>query len=126
MELAYDQPTYSIYAIVSEKYSADKEHPIHVTDVDKTAEELAKIIDADPEDLKERLQKGIDKGLWQVEFGSAGSGLSQDQKKRSKLWIYQASSLRKKLSAFIQTGRLPPRSSALPSERWSHHRDDRN
>ncbi|PAD39972.1 penicillin-binding transpeptidase domain-containing protein [Terribacillus sp. 7520-G] len=81
MELAYDQPTYSIYAIVSEKYSADKEHPIHVTDVDKTAEELAKIIDADPEDLKERLQKGIDKGLWQVEFGSAGSGLSQDQKK---------------------------------------------
>ncbi|MFS0562649.1 penicillin-binding transpeptidase domain-containing protein [Terribacillus sp. 179-K 1B1 HS] len=82
MELAYDQPTYSIYAIVSEKYSADKKHPIHVTDVDKTAEEIAEIIDADPADLKERLQKGIDEGLWQVEFGSAGSGLSQDQKKQ--------------------------------------------
>ncbi|MGG1592271.1 penicillin-binding transpeptidase domain-containing protein [Terribacillus saccharophilus] len=82
MELAYDQPTYSIYAIVSEKYSADKDHPIHVTEVDKTAEEIADIIDADPADLKERLQKGIDKGLWQVEFGSAGSGLSQDQKKK--------------------------------------------
>lgn len=82
MELAYDQPTYSIYAIVSEKYSADKDHPIHVTDVDKTAEEIADIIDADTEDLKERLQKGIDEGLWQVEFGSAGRGLSQDQKKQ--------------------------------------------
>ncbi|PAF22055.1 penicillin-binding protein [Terribacillus saccharophilus] len=81
MELAYDQPTYSIYAIVSEKYSADKDHPIHVTDVDKTAEEIASIIEADPSDLKERLQKGIDEGLWQVEFGSAGKGLSQDQKK---------------------------------------------
>ncbi|MCM3225023.1 penicillin-binding transpeptidase domain-containing protein [Terribacillus saccharophilus] len=82
MELAYDQPTYSIYAIVSEKYSADKDHPIHVTEVDKTAEEIADIIDADPADLKERLQKGIDEGLWQVEFGSAGKGLSQDQKKQ--------------------------------------------
>ncbi|MEC0301418.1 penicillin-binding transpeptidase domain-containing protein [Terribacillus saccharophilus] len=82
MELAYDQPTYSIYAIVSEKYSADKDHPIHVTDVDKTAEEIADIIDADTEDLKDRLQKGIDEGLWQVEFGSAGRGLSQDQKKQ--------------------------------------------
>ncbi len=47
MELAYDQPTYSIYAIVSEKYSADKDHPIHVTEVDKTAEEIADIIDAE-------------------------------------------------------------------------------
>ncbi|PAD37236.1 penicillin-binding protein [Terribacillus saccharophilus] len=82
MELAYDQPTYSIYAIVSEKYSADKDHPIHVTDVDKTSEEIADIIDADPADLKERLQKGIDEGLWQVEFGSAGKGLTQDQKKK--------------------------------------------
>ncbi|WP_102706895.1 penicillin-binding transpeptidase domain-containing protein [Terribacillus saccharophilus] len=82
MELAYDQPTYSIYAIVSEKYSADKDHPIHVTEVDKTAEEIAEIIGADENDLKKRLQNGIDEGKFQVEFGSAGSGLSQDQKKK--------------------------------------------
>ncbi|MFB1098430.1 penicillin-binding protein [Terribacillus sp. JSM ZJ617] len=82
MELAYDQPTYSIYAIVSEEYSADKEHPIHVTNVDKTAEEIAEIIGADENDLKKRLQDGIDGGKFQVEFGSAGSGLSQDQKKK--------------------------------------------
>jgi penicillin-binding protein 2B len=82
MELAYDQPTYSIYAIVTEEYSTDKDNPIHVTDVDKTAEEIAAIIGADPADLKKRLQKGIDDDLWQVEFGAAGSGLSQDQKKK--------------------------------------------
>ncbi|WP_366249496.1 penicillin-binding protein [Terribacillus aidingensis] len=82
MELAYDQPTYSIYAIVSEEYSADKEHPIHVTNVDKTAKEIAEIIGADENDLKKRLQDGIDGGKFQVEFGSAGSGLSQDQKKK--------------------------------------------
>ncbi|MFP7494186.1 penicillin-binding transpeptidase domain-containing protein [Terribacillus saccharophilus] len=82
MELAYDQPTYSIYAIVDESYSADKDNPLHVTDVDKTAEEIAAVIDGDAADMKKRLQEGIDDGKFQVEFGSAGKGLSQNQKKK--------------------------------------------
>ncbi|WP_099157989.1 penicillin-binding protein [Virgibacillus ndiopensis] len=80
MTLAYDRPTFSIYAIVDEAYTTDKEEPRHVKDPEKTAEMLAPLLNIDKNYILERLQQGIEKDRFQVEFGSGGKELSQKTK----------------------------------------------
>lgn len=82
MILAYDRPTYRIYAIIDEAYSEDPENPRHVVDVDKTAETLAPLLETDPSVIRDSLQAGLDAEpqRFQVEFGSIGKQLSQKQK----------------------------------------------
>lgn len=82
MILAYDRPTYRMYAIIDETYSEDPEKPRHVVDVDRTAEELAKVFDIEPEVFRDSLQAGLqaDPPRFQVEFGNIGKQLTQKQK----------------------------------------------
>ncbi|MBY7143728.1 PASTA domain-containing protein [Virgibacillus sp. NKC19-3] len=80
MTLAYDRPTYRLYAIVDEAYSSDLESPDHVTDPQKTAELLAPILDMEASTVLDQLQSGIDGEQFQVEFGNAGKELSQQEK----------------------------------------------
>ncbi|WP_449353982.1 penicillin-binding transpeptidase domain-containing protein [Virgibacillus natechei] len=80
MTLAYDRPTFRLYAIVDEAYSSDLEYPDHVTDPQKTAEMLAPILDMEESDILDRLQSGIEGEQFQVEFGNAGKELSQQEK----------------------------------------------
>lgn len=76
MVLAYDRPTFKIYAVVKESYSEHVENP------EKTAEKLAPILDMEQEDILERITYGIEHEKFQVEFGSDGKELSQDTKKK--------------------------------------------
>src|SRR5690625_114770 len=80
MTLAYDMPVYRLYAIVQEAYSTNLDNPQHVVDPQETAEKLAPIIDADKAEIQESLENGIENDAFQVEFGSEGRELSQQQK----------------------------------------------
>lgn len=81
MTLAYDRSTFRVYAIVDEAYTKDPDHPMHVVDPEKTAKELAPILDIDETSLLKRLQDGLNNDkLFQVEFGADGRQLSQQTK----------------------------------------------
>lgn len=80
MPLAYDRPTYRLYAVVNKAYSTNQEHPVHVEDPEKTAKKLAPLLDTDESMLLSRIEEGIKKGKDQVEFGNAGKHLSQKTK----------------------------------------------
>lgn len=80
MTLAYDQPTYRLYAVVDEAFSENQKNPQHVTDPEETAEQLAEVLDADTKDFLTNLEAGIKNDKTQVEFGKQGKGLSQQQK----------------------------------------------
>lgn len=82
MILAYDRPTYRVFAILDDAYSEDPKKPRHVVDIDKTAEALAPILDVEASDIRNSLQAGLDADppRFQVEFGNAGRQLSQKQK----------------------------------------------
>lgn len=76
MTLAYDMPTFRMYAIVDKRFSENTEEPQHVADPDGTAEKLAPLLNTEKSYLLERLNYGIDTGKSQVEFGSIGKGIS--------------------------------------------------
>jgi len=80
MILAYDRPTYRVYAVMDEAYSEDPENPRHVVDIEKTAETLAPLLDTEEEAIQNSLQYGKENDRFQVEFGSAGRELSQQEK----------------------------------------------
>lgn len=82
MVLAYDRPTYRIYAIIDETYTDNPKDPRHVTDPAETSEALAPILELEASVLEESFQKGIDNKRFQVEFGSDGKHLSQKEKKK--------------------------------------------
>lgn len=77
MTLAYNRPTYRIYAIVDPEYSKSQKEPLHVVDPEETAEKLAPLLGIDEKEILERLQEGIEEGKFQVEFGKEGKNLSQ-------------------------------------------------
>src|SRR5690625_1439347 len=78
--LAYDRRTYRLYAVIDQKQTVHKDNPRHVEDIEYTAKSLADVIDADASYIRERLQKGIEQNLTQVEFGQAGKELTIEQK----------------------------------------------
>ncbi|WP_173916565.1 penicillin-binding transpeptidase domain-containing protein [Halobacillus sp. Marseille-Q1614] len=80
MVLAYDRPTYKMYAIVDPSYSRSEDDPAHVTDPEKTASALAPILDMEQSEIEERIVEAQEAGRFQVEFGNKGRELSQDVK----------------------------------------------
>ncbi|MFA1818664.1 penicillin-binding transpeptidase domain-containing protein [Virgibacillus oceani] len=80
MTLAYDRPVYLMYAIVQEAYSTNLDNPQHVVDTKETAEKLAPIIGGEENEILDRLESGIENDAFQVEFGTEGRELSQQQK----------------------------------------------
>ncbi|WP_042223861.1 penicillin-binding protein [Oceanobacillus manasiensis] len=80
MALAYDRPTFRMYAILDEAYTGEAKEPKHVVDPEKTAKELAPLLDVKEEELLETIKSGIEKKRFQVEFGNAGKELSQQKK----------------------------------------------
>ncbi len=74
--LALSVNSYNLIAYTNENYEN------HVEDLEATAKALAPIIEADESYILERLQKGIQNGLFQVEFGSKGRNLTETTKKK--------------------------------------------
>ncbi|SFJ93180.1 penicillin-binding protein 2B [Halobacillus dabanensis] len=80
MVLAYDRPTYRLYAIVDPEYSANLDPPQHVTDPGETAKKLAPFLDMKASEIQQTLEEGKENDRFQVEFGSNGRSLSQEAK----------------------------------------------
>ncbi|WP_010096788.1 penicillin-binding protein [Ornithinibacillus scapharcae] len=75
MTLAYDMPTFRMYAIVDKKFSENLEEPQHVVDPEETAEKLAPLLNAEKDYILNTITNGIDNKRSQVEFGSIGKGI---------------------------------------------------
>ncbi|CDQ19846.1 penicillin-binding protein 2B [Halobacillus karajensis] len=80
MVLAYDRPTYRIYAIVDEAYAANMNPPGHVTEPEETAAKLAPLLDMEASEIQKTIEEGQENDRFQVEFGAEGRSISQETK----------------------------------------------
>lgn len=78
--IAEDTLSYRIIAVVNEKATTDAKKPRHVVDAEKTAKILADYIPMDEEKIYKQLTRVNNEGEkpYQVEFGSAGRGISHE------------------------------------------------
>lgn len=74
--LAQTINSYTIIAYLDESRSEDSKKPMHVVNKELTAEKLSTVLNMSKEKILERLNKKA----YQVEFGSAGKGLTELQK----------------------------------------------
>ncbi len=75
--LAQTVDSYTLIAYLDESRSKNSLRPKHVVDKEETAKKLATVIDMEEDRILKILEQ---KGLYQVEFGTAGRGLTQIQK----------------------------------------------
>ena len=73
--LAEDVVSYNVIAYLDPSRSENSDKPLHVVDVDATAEKLAPYVNLDVSVLKTLLSRDV----YQVELGSGGRNLSQIQ-----------------------------------------------
>lgn len=73
--LAQNVNSYTVIAFLNENRTSDPSDPQHVVDKDKTAEELSKILPNMPKDKILALLN--QEGLYQVELGPGGRGISE-------------------------------------------------
>ena len=81
--IATDTNSYKLIAILDEKMTTNDEKPRHVKDPQKTARELAKVIDMKESEIYRILTKvnpKTNEKPFQVEFGKAGRDLTNQQK----------------------------------------------
>ncbi|WKA53595.1 penicillin-binding protein [Planococcus shixiaomingii] len=79
--VAEDTLTYRLVAVLDESATQKASNPRHVIDVEKTADVLAEHLDTSREKLLKILKNGVEKDLYQVEFGSAGREISHTKMK---------------------------------------------
>ncbi len=72
-ELAATVNSYTVIAYLSSKRTTDPENPRHVVDKEKTAQELAPILNM----TEERILTLLNKNLYQVELGPGGRGITE-------------------------------------------------
>lgn len=75
--IAEDTTSYTLIAILDKKMTTNPKNPNHVTDPQKTANELAKILNMKESEIYSILTKD----QFQVEFGKAGRDISHQTKK---------------------------------------------
>lgn len=75
--ISEDTTSYTLIAILDKRMTTSPKKPNHVTDPQKTAKELAKIIDMKESEIYSILKKD----QFQVEFGKAGRDISHQTKK---------------------------------------------
>lgn len=81
--LAEDVERYKVVAVVDKSADKSGDKPRYVEDKKKTAKELSKIIDMEPEEIEKQLNQ---KKAFQVEFGQKGTNLTyQDKQKLEKM-----------------------------------------
>lgn len=77
--LAQNVSSYKLIAYLDEKRTTKKSKPEHVVDKEKTAKELAPILNMTEEEILKYLNK---ENVYQTEFGSHGKGLNELTKKQ--------------------------------------------
>lgn len=78
--LALNVSSYTLIAYLDESRSKNSATLNHVEDIEKTAFELAKVLEADEEKIKATLTLGKEGKKYQVEFGSIGKGITELKK----------------------------------------------
>jgi penicillin-binding protein 2B len=76
--LAQNVNSYTVIAYLSDTRTTDENNPQHVVDKEKTAEEIAPLINM----TKEQVLKLLDQDLYQVELGPGGRGITELVKKQ--------------------------------------------
>ncbi|MGN7941239.1 penicillin-binding protein [Virgibacillus sp. 6R] len=77
--IAEDKASYKLVAILDDELTTDPDNPQHVVDIQETAQKLAPLIGMEESEVVKILSK---KGMYQVEFGSAGRDISQTLKEK--------------------------------------------
>ena len=72
--MAQDVSSYTVIAYLDSKRTTDEKNPQHVVDKEGTAKALAEVLNADYDYILARLKT---ENVYQVEFGSIGSGLTE-------------------------------------------------
>ncbi|MEH7492991.1 penicillin-binding protein, partial [Neobacillus niacini] len=75
--ISEDTTSYTLIAVLDKKMTTNPKKPNHVTDPEKTARELANIIDME----ESKIYSILTKDQFQVEFGKAGRDISHQTKK---------------------------------------------
>lgn len=75
--LALNVSSYTLFAYLDEERSKNSSIPLHVKDIDYTAEKLSEVLDKDKEYFKEILENGKKNNKKQVEFGTIGKGITE-------------------------------------------------
>jgi len=75
--LAYNRPTYRVYAVLNPEMSVHSSTPRHVIDAEETAKQLAPILEMDEAEIAKVITEGQASNKWQVEFGKKGKDLSK-------------------------------------------------
>ncbi|MCQ6273996.1 penicillin-binding protein [Bacillus sp. V3B] len=102
--IAEDRTSYSLIAILDEKMTTDPKKPKHVKDIDKTASELAKVIDMKESDIYKILQDGQQKERFQVEFGVAGRDITYEVKENIEELKLPGVTFTRKMKRFYPNG----------------------
>lgn len=76
--IAEDTLSYRLVAVIKETENSKK--PMHVVDIAKTAKALAEYIPIAEDEIYKRLTEGKEKNKYQIEFGTAGRGISHETK----------------------------------------------
>lgn len=79
--IAEDTLSYRLVAVIRESATENKNNPRHVVDKAEAARLLAQYIPMDEEKILDRLTPDPGKDPYQVEFGTAGRGISHEVKK---------------------------------------------
>ncbi len=79
--IAQDSHTYTVYAILDKTYVDSNKKPLYVQDKEKTAEKLAMVLPLSKAKILKYLNPK-NKNTFQVQFGTAGSGLTLTEKKK--------------------------------------------
>ncbi len=84
--IAEDTLSYRLIAVVNKKATTDAKNPRHVVDAEKTAKILAEYMPMDEEKIYNQLTRVGKNGEkpYQVEFGSAGRGISHETMSKIK------------------------------------------
>lgn len=75
--LALNVSSYTLFAYLDEERSKNSSVPLHVKDIDYTAEKLSEILGKDKEYFKKILENGKKNNKKQVEFGTIGKGITE-------------------------------------------------
>lgn len=78
--LSLNVSSYIVIAYMNEKRSESSIKPLHVVDIETTANSLAPILGVEPSYLKEILNKGKQKKAYQVELGANSKGITELKK----------------------------------------------
>ena len=75
--LALNVSSYTMFAYLDENRSKNSSVPLHVEDFEYTAEELSKVLGKDKEYFIDILENGKKNNRKQIEFGTAGKGITE-------------------------------------------------